>query len=143
TPAHGEVDVVERGERTEGLDDLFHPDELVGSRHDGDLPAQENVKPGECYEGGTACYGPASTASANAAIEGKVQSGVTPAGGAGVAPQPGLSCRRLIHTVARPAALAGTWSWKRLWATCSSRPSLIPRRSASCLSASKLRGDGL
>jgi hypothetical protein len=45
----------------------------------------------------------ASTASANAAIEVKVQSGVTSAGGAGLAPQPGLSWRRLIYTVGSPA----------------------------------------
>jgi hypothetical protein len=50
----------------------------------------------------------ASTASANAAIEVNVQSGVTSACGAGVAPQPGLSWRRLIHTVGSPACLAGT-----------------------------------
>ncbi len=52
-----------------------------------------------------------STASAKAAIDGNAQSGVTGACGSGVAPQPGRRCRRLIQTVGRPAALAGTWSW--------------------------------
>ena len=47
------------------------------------------------------------TAAANSAIERNSASGLTSAGGAGVAPQPGRSCRRLIHTVGRPACLAG------------------------------------
>jgi hypothetical protein len=46
-------------------------------------------------------------AAAKAAMDRNSQSGVTPAGGAGVAPQPGRPCRRLIHAVRRPAALAG------------------------------------
>jgi hypothetical protein len=46
------------------------------------------------------------TAAAKALIEGNSASGVTSAGGAGVAPQPGRSCRRLIHTVGRPAFFA-------------------------------------
>ncbi len=50
----------------------------------------------------------ASQASAKAAIEVKVQVGVASTGGAGVAPQPGVAWRRLIHTVQRPAACAGT-----------------------------------
>ena len=49
-------------------------------------------------------------ASAKAAIEVNRQSGVTGAA-AGVAPVPVRSWRRSIHTVGRPAALAGTWSW--------------------------------
>jgi len=85
----------------------------------------------------------ASTASANAAIEVNVQSGVTSACGAGVAPQPGLSWRRLIHTVGSPDCLAGTWSWNRLCATCSSLRWAMPRRRISPSSASKLRSDGL
>src|SRR5439155_15261752 len=49
-----------------------------------------------------------STASAKAAIDGNVQSGVTAAGGSGVAPEPGFPWRRLIQTDGNPAALAGT-----------------------------------
>ena len=59
-------------------------------------------------------------ASAKARMHGNSQSGVTEVVGAGVAPQPGRSWRRLIQTVVSPAALAGTWSWNKLCATCSS-----------------------
>jgi hypothetical protein len=48
-----------------------------------------------------------SAAVAKSAMDGNSQSGVTAAGGWGVAPQPGLSCRRLIHTVGSPAFFAG------------------------------------
>src|SRR4051812_49946836 len=95
----GEVDVVERGELTEGLDDLFHPHELVGSRHDRDLPVREPPQTPRMLQIGdvpqrrrvansrreqTPLGAPAS-----AAIEGKVQPGVTPAGGAAVVPAGG------------------------------------------------------
>jgi len=42
-------------------------------------------------------------AAAKAAMDGNSQSGVTGAGGCGVAPQPPRSCRRWIHTVGSPA----------------------------------------
>ena len=44
----------------------------------------------------------------------------------GVAPVPVRSWRRSIHTVGRPAALAGSWSWYSDWATCSSSSLLTP-----------------
>ena len=50
-------------------------------------------------------------------------------GGFGVAPQPGRSWRRLIQTERMPARWAGTWSWKRLWATWRSSPRATPRSS--------------
>ena len=48
-------------------------------------------------------------------MSGRTRSGVASAGG--VAPNPGRSRRRSIQTVVMPSALAGTWSWNRLWAT--------------------------
>src|SRR5205823_14813088 len=47
---------------------------------------------------------------------GTSRSGVALAGG--VAPAPDLPARRLTHTVCKPSDLAGTWSWNKLWATC-------------------------
>jgi hypothetical protein len=52
--------------------------------------------------------GQCSVAAAKSAMEGNSQSGVTGADGAGVAPQPGRSWRRLIQTVGSPACFAGT-----------------------------------
>ena len=76
-------------------------------------------------------------AAANEAMSGKVRSGRAAAGG--VAPAPGRSWRRSIQTVVSPSALAGTWSWYRLWATCRIRSRGRPRRSNSDLEVVRVR----
>ena len=78
-------------------------------RERGAVPRRVGPRKMQCRQG--LSWNTSSTASANAAIDGNSRSGVTDTRGSGVAPQPGRSWRRLIHTPGRPCFLAGTWSW--------------------------------
>ena len=71
-----------------------------------------------------------STASAKSPIEANSRSYEHSSLGSGVAPQPARSWRRLIQTDVRPWPTAGTWSWNRLCATCSSRSARSQARPA-------------
>ena len=83
----------------------------VSRRREGLQPTRQPCSPPPgltCQSGRMTPYREGAATSAKSAIDGNSQSGVTFAGGGGVAPQPGRSWRRLIHTVCRPARLAGT-----------------------------------